>query len=526
MSIIGVVADNLESYPADLLKTLLFLQKTSSCTDCILVSNEGTPVHAHLVILSLSWPALDKLLPPSAAHCDCLCCVLRITVAAETKTIELLVELAYTGMTGLVGLNEEVKVKHLLQALGLEWVLEREEIMPEECNNNEMTDKSNNLECEKKSNMPIKDLLGKGLLLSSADAEDAVGALFDYSSESYEMYGESYRRKSIPRGAKSKMLDDKSISPVLRINKKVRGSAQSKPLDPVKDSSKEQGNVPGLPEEVLAVIPVTVETKELDSSNVEKTSPLIKVLPTVVASIVDAPQNMKMIAPGTLMTTAGSSVRFFCSHCEEEITKYSKAEKEAHWAVAHFSDQLSQFITGQACNICNFQVDSVIELIKHVAITHKKIYSCLSGLPPSSGAIAKETVAQSIPHLFTSRTVTVNPNNKLDNPFVFIKCVLQNLPSSVHHLTTAFLEERSSNIQSVSPLFPTTSRHWYYTGSSSNNNPDSPVLSSLACHYSSLLGKEDSDKCSYCPHKKYQHARTSLHQENADPYVDRRCRLL
>jgi len=101
--------------------------------------------------------------------------------------------------------------------------VERIENMAVECNNNTMMDESNNIKFKLTSTSSLKELLLEGLLVSSADAEESVGkALFDHSSETYEMYGESFRRKSIPRAAKSKMLVTKLISPVLSAKKKVK----------------------------------------------------------------------------------------------------------------------------------------------------------------------------------------------------------------------------------------------------------------------------------------------------------------
>ena len=63
--------DHHQPYITDLLNTILSMQKTSSYTDCILISSDGTPVPAHLPMLSLSWPRLEQLLPLSDGLYNC-----------------------------------------------------------------------------------------------------------------------------------------------------------------------------------------------------------------------------------------------------------------------------------------------------------------------------------------------------------------------------------------------------------------------------------------------------------------------
>ena len=97
--------------------------------------------------------------------------------------------------------------------------------MAVQCNKNNMMDKSNNLKFNLTCKSYLKELLLEGLLVSSADAEESVGkALFDHSSETYKIYGEGYRRKSIHRAAKSKMLGTKLMSPVLSTKKEVKST--------------------------------------------------------------------------------------------------------------------------------------------------------------------------------------------------------------------------------------------------------------------------------------------------------------
>ena len=83
-----------------------------------------------------------------------------------------------------------------------------------------------------------------------------------------------------------------------------------------------------------------------------------------------------------MMTNVENEVKFFCSYCQQDITKFSKTEKESHWALVHFSDQLSQFTDKNMCKLCNYKNDDEIKMRKHVGINHKKIYEFLSVVPP------------------------------------------------------------------------------------------------------------------------------------------------
>ena len=116
-----------QSYHTNLLSTLHSMQKTTSYTDCSLISCDGTSVPVHLALLSISWPSLEQLLPHSDVRCNCqaLHCVPGIAVSGDLETVQLFLQLVYTGRTGLVGVEEERKVKQLLQVLGLELDMER-----------------------------------------------------------------------------------------------------------------------------------------------------------------------------------------------------------------------------------------------------------------------------------------------------------------------------------------------------------------------------------------------------------------
>ena len=115
------------------------MQKTSSYTYCTLISTDGSPVPAHVPMLSLSWPRLNQLLPPSDGLCNCQCCVPGIAIPGEAETVQAWLQLAYTGRSGLLGVEGKRKVKQLLQVLGIEWQLERVE-NDSECNNNKFSE--------------------------------------------------------------------------------------------------------------------------------------------------------------------------------------------------------------------------------------------------------------------------------------------------------------------------------------------------------------------------------------------------
>eukprot|EP00092_Neocalanus_flemingeri_P026304 GFUD01028517.1.p1 GENE.GFUD01028517.1~~GFUD01028517.1.p1 ORF type:complete len:338 (+),score=74.42 GFUD01028517.1:59-1072(+) len=124
------------SYLTSLLSTLQSMRQTSSYPDCYLTSCDGTPTPVHLALLSLAWPSVKHLLPHSDGHCSCQCCVQVIAVTADLETVQMVLQLLYTGRTDVVGVVEEEKIKELLQVLGLEWDLEKVSSV-EEVNNNE-----------------------------------------------------------------------------------------------------------------------------------------------------------------------------------------------------------------------------------------------------------------------------------------------------------------------------------------------------------------------------------------------------
>jgi len=337
-----IVPDNAFSKRTAVLNTLYQMQKSSTFTDCILVPRTGSPIHVHLAVLALVWPDLHHLLPP---HCSCDCCVPTITLCADAKTVQLMVEVAYTGETVIVGTVEEEyeKMVKLSQSLRLKWVLEKVETRKE----------------FKKPNIavsPIKECLDKGLLLPAADVQEVIAkSVLDFSSISPDALRRSREgRKSLPRRVKINALHEK---PKFKISKKksVKKSDLFKPeeCDPHKKvtANDENGNFDTSPSPAITCQVVTVK----------KT----------------------LIAPGTLMTNVDNKIKFFCKYCQQDITKFTKLEKESHWALVHFSEQLSQFITDQKmCKLCKFKVDDEKDIIKHVGVIHKKIYDFLSVVPP------------------------------------------------------------------------------------------------------------------------------------------------
>ena len=74
-------------------------------------------------------------------------------------------------------------------------------------------------------------------------------------------------------------------------------------------------------------------------------------------------------------------MRFFCSLCNLEITKFSKKEKETHWLSTHFSSELSRFTTGLVCSFCLHKADTRADLLIHVGVKHDKVYNFLPVLP-------------------------------------------------------------------------------------------------------------------------------------------------
>ena len=126
-------------YIPTLLNTLHSMQQALSYTDCILVSSDGTMFPVHLAMLSQSWLSLADILPPRDLHCNCQCCYPWISLAAETRTIEVFLQLAYTGRTEKIDVDEEMKLNQLMGVMGIKFVGERTE---NENNNNTKTESS------------------------------------------------------------------------------------------------------------------------------------------------------------------------------------------------------------------------------------------------------------------------------------------------------------------------------------------------------------------------------------------------
>eukprot|EP00092_Neocalanus_flemingeri_P037504 GFUD01040838.1.p1 GENE.GFUD01040838.1~~GFUD01040838.1.p1 ORF type:complete len:875 (-),score=188.54 GFUD01040838.1:88-2712(-) len=503
------------SYLTNLLSTLHSMRQTSSHPDCYLTSYDGTPTPVHLALLSLAWPSVKHLLPHSDGHCSCQCCVQVIAVTADPETVQMVLQLLYTGRTDMVGVVEEEKIKELLQVLGLEWDLEKVESVQEVNNNCKeavMSLSGEHMSPGKQKIGNPKETLEEGMVLSLDKSKEIVNksindCLINRTSESVSVIRtRSKSKESVNSRAfwdRNPTKLDESEALGARKIVKIRSRAIPK---------KKYDKFTRVNNKVFSDPPVA--RKETEEKERIATSKKVK------ESVAAVPKTM--IAPGTVMTREQNCVRFFCSFCELEITKFSKEEKESHWTVVHLSTELSMFTNGLVCRICSRKVDSKAELIKHVGVDHKKVYHFLSVLPPTTVGTAQKTNTSNIipPSNYNSRVVPMRSVNKLSVPFV-VKCTLKGSqpttqPISKHHLTTAYLDEKTGvsktvSSKTVSSMFPVIQQKWYYTNSSSNTS-SVPVLTSLVSHYSSLLGEEDSEKCFYCPYKRDQHSSVSLHQ--------------
>ena len=123
------------SYVSNLLSSIHSTLPSSPYTDCSLLLPTGHTAQVHLALLSLAWPSVQTLLPPLLSHCSCPCCLPVIATPADKSTVQLLLQLVYTGRTDFVGEKEERKVSELIQQLGMDgWDLERDR--SEDVNNN------------------------------------------------------------------------------------------------------------------------------------------------------------------------------------------------------------------------------------------------------------------------------------------------------------------------------------------------------------------------------------------------------
>jgi len=336
-----IVPEDAFSRRTAVLNTLYQMQKSSTYTDCTLVPCTGSPIHIHLAVLALAWPDLHHLLPPIPPHCSCDCSVPTITLCADAWTVQLMVEVAYTGKAVLVGTGEEEyeKLGKLSQSLGLKWVLDKVE---------------SRKECKKPKTVTshIKEFLDNELLLPAANVQEVVvNSVLDSLSVIPEASRRSKEgRESFPRRVKINTLE----KPKLKVS--------------IKKKSIKNRTIELKPEACFPHDKVSTND-ENGNINISPSSATIYVKKT-------------LIAPGTLMTNVDNLVKFFCSYCQQDITKFSKLEKESHWALVHFSEQLSQFTTDQkVCKLCKFKADDEIEITKHVGVTHKKIYDFLSVVP-------------------------------------------------------------------------------------------------------------------------------------------------
>ena len=211
-------------------------------------------------------------------------------------------------------------------------------------------------------------------------------------------------------------------------------------------------------------------------------------------------------------------MRFFCSLCNLEITKFSKKEKETHWLSTHFSSELSRFTTGLVCSFCLHKADTRADLLIHVGVKHDKVYNFLPVLPFQT--------KQSLQGHFNNNPTPIKSNIRLESqsisagnillgPSLLVKCKFNSsqppdLPQ--HNLTTASIEEKAGLSKLATPTFPIVTQDWYCTYF---NN--SPIRTSLVTHFCSFLGQEGN--CPYCPHRLDQHASYSLHKSEQELQV-------
>jgi len=377
-----------ESYKKAMLYSLHQMQKNSLHTDCVLMPSDGTipGVPVHLAVLSLAWPGLHHLLPPSSPHCSCQCCVPSIAVDADTETVQKMVELVYTGKTVLGGMEEGgEKVTKLLQTLGIDLLLEK-------------------VKSRGQTSLRRKTLEEGFLLRDSYLEEGVTKSLLDVSSFSPDILGRiKDMRKSLPRRVKISKPVDLSF-----VSKKMKKAEKSRMASKINDS------------EMFKAMPTVSDLPILAVSH----PPMVKTDKT-------------MIAPGTLMTNVENHVQFFCSFCEENITHFSKAEKESHWSVVHYSEQLLHFTQQKVCKLCNLKLPGLYDAVKHIGVSHKKIYEFINVLPPKVIARFKRQVVQSVtstrpvsgnyrgayPSIFQGKDVGINTSEcGVSDPFSDRRC--------------------------------------------------------------------------------------------------------
>jgi len=351
-----------ESYKKAMLYSLHQMQKNSLHTDCVLMPSDGTipGVPVHLAVLSLAWPGLHHLLPPSSPHCSCQCCVPSIAVDADTETVQKMVELVYTGKTVLGGMEEGgEKVTKLLQTLGIDLLLEK-------------------VKSRGQTSLRRKTLEEGFLLRDSYLEEGVTKSLLDVSSFSPDILGRiKDMRKSLPRRVKISKPVDLSF-----VSKKMKKAEKSRMASEI------IGNEMFMP----------------------KSMPTVSDLPILAVSHPPMVKTDKtMIAPGTLMTNVENHVQFFCSFCEENITHFSKAEKESHWSVVHYSEQLLQFTQQKVCKLCNLKLPGLDDAVKHIGVSHKKIYELINVLPTKvTASIIQARIKRQVFQSVTSRPAAGN----------------------------------------------------------------------------------------------------------------------
>jgi len=397
------------SHISFMLKKLHEMQKSSTFTDCMLVPKEGIPVQAHLSVLALAWLDLPHLLPRNDSQCSCKCCVPFIALNADSKTVQIMVELIYTGSAVFRGFDEEMKVVVLLKSLGLKWVLNK-------------VQSGRDFNQPKVAVNPMKSSLGEGRLLQATNVQAVVSkSLFDFSSVSPEVLKRSREvRKSLPRKVKkSSNFDYISLK---------------QPRVPISFKKKSSRNGINTKANIVAHSIPNARTTNIHDEFVNVSSPANE---KVVKK--------SLIAPGTLMTNVDNHVKFFCSYCDLDITKFSKSDKESHWTVVHFSEQLFQFTEHQTCKLCHFKIDDKNELIRHVGVTHKIIYDLLSVVPPKViAAILKMRLKKLQAAANIVRPINEIPKNNQSNDV--LKNLFQSGSLNVRAKDSNLFSERRCNI--------------------------------------------------------------------------------
>jgi len=428
---------------------------------------------------------------------------------------QLMVEVAYTGNTVLMGTGEKEyeKVEKLLNSLRLKWVLDKVE-----------TKKA--YKKPKIATSPIKECLGKGLLPAADVQEVMAKSVLDFSSVSPEPLRRSREeRKSLQRKVKINTFHEK---PKLRVSNKKK-LVKNRTLE--SDLCKAEACVP----------------HDKVSANDENGNFNISPSPATTYEVVTVKKTL--IAPGTSMTNVGNRVKFFCLYCQQDITKFSKMEKESHWALVHFSEQLSQFTTDRKmCKLCKFKVDDEKEIIKHVGVIHKKIYDFLSVVPPEVIAMVLKARLKNLrAGDFTNKSTqnysqsNVNHSSTDLNYRTTFESVGTFLPNTVQHtykynIDCSVAVKENKDVEKLNDS-PSINNEYALTCKNKGNQSQSSVIHKISSDGSNcLVARKDlmivhqnvkhlkmSHQCSVC--KKLHGSKWHLNKHMQTVHSDRICRI-